>query len=206
LAEQTASSLALDAWIRSSLAPTLRQFGYRRRGRSFALSIADLHHCVGVQASRGGTPAETQFAVNVYVIWPRWHCLYIGQPLPRNPAGAEPVVSWRVMPTVASASGWWTVTPTSDSVRLSADVLPAVLAKCSEFRDRYSDSSGLLAALDAQQVLPGYVLQRLVYAALLVDAGRARDAQVQVAEAARESPAATAVARVAARLGLESAD
>ena len=197
-----ASSKALDILIGQALVPALRDRSFKRSGRTFTRLSGDLYHCVHVQASKWNTPEEAEFAVNLRVIWPRWHEIWVGKPVPSKPASSAPIADERVGNLFYGRDHWWRIHPDADIESLGGEVAAAVGAACDQFFPGFRTSGEVLQRLDAGQPIPGVVPIALIHATLLMAAGRVADARARIAAAQSAKPDWKAIALVTTRLGL----
>lgn len=197
------SAKAIDATVRRlARQPTLVSF--TRRGRWLIRSVADVYQCLYIQASMWNDPAEAQFAVNMYVIWPRWDELWTGRPF-TGAQGAAPIVDVRLGVLAFGRDHWWSVQRIADADDVAAEIRTAWDEHGCAVFSKFSSSVAALAALDAEEALPVPFHRELIHAALLVDAGRRAEASTVVAHALAENPNWEAGRTVAARLGFDAA-
>lgn len=196
--------------VSKSIAPRMKDAGFRRQANHFHRQAGELVHGVNFQASRWGTSSDGSFTINLAVT-SEWLCrVWSGREFPANPATALFPIYQRIGALLPDRRDlWWEVTSATDFAALVADVETAITRYAFHFFDTFSSVSGLLVHVRSDVGLPGLTLPqvRLVHAIIAVQAGLRAEAEAELERAARDAgdrPFAGTVRVIARRLGLSA--
>ena len=183
------TSRLIDRIIAMGPAPLLKERGYRKLARSFHAATDGLYKVVQFQASMWNTPGSARFTINLMIVLPYFHEKWSGQPFPKNPGSAAPILSQRIgflMPE--NRDYWWGITPRSNVEEIATHVATALTEGGLPYLDRYAD---ILALIDAAGRKDGMrhiqVSPELCLAILLCYQGQTAEAARVVQELAQEN-------------------
>src|SRR5262249_25392749 len=109
------TSRLIDQIIATGPAPLLKERGYRQLARSFNAATDGLYKVVQFQSSMWNTPDSARFTSNLMIALPYFHEKWKGQPFPKNPGSAAPILSQRIGHLMPEKQDyWWKVTPKSN--------------------------------------------------------------------------------------------
>jgi hypothetical protein len=148
------TSRLIDRIIATGPVPLLKESGYRKLARSFHAETGGLFKVVQFQASMWNTPDSAQFTVNLVVTFPYFHEKWTGQPFPKNPGSAAPVLSQRIghlMPE--GLDYWWKVTPKSDIDRIALHVTKVLSEGGLPFLERHADIQVLVETAERKDAM-----------------------------------------------------
>lgn len=175
---QSPTSRMIDRILDSGVKPLLADYGYRKSGRAFFLTENGLFKIVQVQSSQWNTPEQAQFTINLLVTFPYFHETYQGQPFPKNPVSALPLVQQRIGGLRPDGKDhWWQLTPESDADAVGREVAGGLSDYGLLFLNRFQSLADLASLLDTEVGLPCIAGNALVYRAVVLsclgDAGGA---------------------------------
>jgi len=116
----------IDEVVSASLAPALKQAGYRKTGRTFRRSQSRCVLVINVQASWTNVGSVGQFTINLGVYYPDAARLHGGFRVTDKPIESDCIVSERIgklMP--ARLDHWWKVTEATNVRSLGDDLVTA---------------------------------------------------------------------------------
>lgn len=148
-------SRLIERIIATGPALLLKEAGYRKVARSFIAETGGLFKIVQFQGSKWNTPDSVRFTVNLMIALPYFHEKWTGQPFPRNPGSAAPVLSQRIghlMPE--NQDFWWKVTPKSDVERIASHVTSALTDAGLPFLEEHADLQVLVEVAERKDAMP----------------------------------------------------
>jgi hypothetical protein len=204
------TSRLIDQIIKTGPAPLLKEAGYRKLARSFHADAGGLFKVVQFQASMWNTPDSARFTVNLIITLPCFHEKCIGQPFPKNPGSAAPVLSQRIGDLMPERRDfWWEVAPTSDVGHIASHLTQALSEGGLPFLNRHANIQALTEAAErkgAMRLVP--MNPELCLAILLSFQGKTAEAARVVQDLARNNTHAgfaDTIAEIAGRLELKFA-
>jgi hypothetical protein len=204
------TSRLIDRIIATGPAPRLKERGYRKLARSFNAATDGLYKVVQFQASMWNTPDSARFTVNLMIALPYFHEKWTGQPFPKNPGSAAPVLSLRIgqlMP--AKQDYWWEVTPKSNIEAIVSHVTNALTEYGLPYLDRHADILVLTDAAERKDAMRRMAVNpELCLAILLSFQGKATEARRVIQELAAGNTHegfGNTIKRIARRLNLKVA-
>jgi hypothetical protein len=208
------TSRLIDQIIKTGPAPLLKEAGYRKLARSFHADAGGLFKVVQFQSSMWNTPDSARFTVNLNIALSYFHEKCMGEPFPKNPGSAAPVLSQRIgylMPE--QRDFWWEVTPKSDVDGIASHLTKALSEGGLPFLDRHANIQALTEA--AEQAVerkgamhPMTMNPELGLAILLSFQGKAAEAARVLQDLAKNNTHAgfaETIAEIAERLELKLA-
>jgi uncharacterized protein DUF4304 len=180
------SGTAIDALIKSHLAPWFKGHGFRPKGRFFTRSTQDVVHVASVQASQGNAPDVADFYVNLGVEWQEVRRLWTGMADDEpNPARAPCYINGRLQ-AIDGAVSWDALVGDPLGVALTAELETAA----EDFWARYSNLADVMTRLDRNERLPLGTPKWVVHAALRRHFGDLSTALEIIDAASSRGPAA----------------
>jgi len=139
---------------------------------------------VHVQASRWNTPDAARFTIDLNVVLPAFHESWTGTPMPKNPASAAPICSYRIGLLMEDGKDrWWEVSANSNIATIGKEVVEAIRDLGLPALNEASNLDWLLEKLRTDERFSGTLTsQPLATVILLHHVGRRREALQTITE------------------------
>jgi len=130
----------IDAIIKESLAPLLKNNGFKKKARSFYREFDNRIELINVQASKWNQGSEGQFTVNVGVYYPEVSEITDALPVKGMPKEYDCTVRERIgLLTPGKKDKWWKIDSSSNDSTVSENVAKLVDELCFPWLEKMSD-------------------------------------------------------------------